>query len=237
MVCSTLASAAGRASASSPPSKPRAAYPTPAPHPRAPMDDDDLLGDLLGRLSAINVSNGEELARQFAGVLAISLEEAQFFLSAANNNLEIAVNLYLDATGGGGGGGGRGPAPSPRAAGAGGLLFAPPQMGGPGFGGRPRPPAPSPQQSAPAFGAGLVPGHALVFGGPPSLPGAGAGGGMVPPPAMPAPSWAPPGAPGVMPAPGPGFGGFGMLPPQPPAPQSQQPPAPQPQWPPGAGFR
>jgi hypothetical protein len=61
-------------------------------------DDDDLLSSLVSRLQSVAVTSQEDLARTFASELGIGdVQLAQFFLSAANNNLEVAVNLWLDS--------------------------------------------------------------------------------------------------------------------------------------------
>ena len=60
-------------------------------------DDDELMSSLLTKLSNVQVSSADELVTRFAEVLSIDKELAAFYLSAANGNLEIAINLWLDA--------------------------------------------------------------------------------------------------------------------------------------------
>jgi hypothetical protein len=46
--------------------------------------------------AGITTSDPDELVARFAAVLSIPAELARFFLDAASNNLEVAINLYLD---------------------------------------------------------------------------------------------------------------------------------------------
>jgi hypothetical protein len=59
-------------------------------------EGDDALAGLMQRIAGISTADPAELSREFASILGISSEQATFFLSAANGNLEAAVNLYLD---------------------------------------------------------------------------------------------------------------------------------------------
>ena len=62
--------------------------------------DDDGLGSLIAALSSIGTSDPDELVRQWSAIMAVSAEEAHFFLAAAQFKLEAAISLYLDARAG-----------------------------------------------------------------------------------------------------------------------------------------
>lgn len=60
------------------------------------MDADDLLSGLLDQFSKVSITSMEQLVGTFASILQINQDEASFYLAAADNNLEQAINLYLD---------------------------------------------------------------------------------------------------------------------------------------------
>ena len=61
---------------------------------------DDGLGMLLQQLSSIQTTDPDDLVRQWSAIMAVSAEEAHFFLAAAQFKLETAISLYLDSRAG-----------------------------------------------------------------------------------------------------------------------------------------
>ena len=55
---------------------------------------------LFAPTAGISTSDAGELASKFAEILNIDKSQAEFFLAASNNNLEAAVNLWLDTVSG-----------------------------------------------------------------------------------------------------------------------------------------
>jgi hypothetical protein len=60
-------------------------------------EEDDAFSSLISQLSAIRTTEPEELVKKWSEIMSVPVDEANFFLSAANYNLEAAISFYMDA--------------------------------------------------------------------------------------------------------------------------------------------